>query len=285
MGKTLLFVLLLTSVLMAATASSSYQQSIQEWQRQRLARLKADDGWLTVAGLFWLHEGDNEIPLPNGEKSIGSFRFAAGKTSFVPVKGTAGIELNGKTLSTSAAMQSDADGAKPDLLTYRDYAFFVIKRGERHAIRMRDKNSSMRREFTALHYYPIREDLRFDAKFVTYPEPKLVPVPNILNEIEQQKSIGYAVFTHQGQEYQLEPVIEGDQLFYIFKDKTAGKETYPSGRFVYSDFPKNGHVVLDFNKAYNPPCAFTPFATCPLPPKQNRLDIRIEAGELKYGNH
>ena len=295
MGRLVLamFLLCATTVMTAATVSG-YQQSIREWQRERLAKLKADNGWLTVAGLFWLHEGDNPagndpqaiVQLPDGDKSIGSFRFTDGKVSFVPTNGIGGLALNGSPITAAvAAMQSDENGAKPDVLTYRDLSFFVIKRGERHAIRMRDKNSSMRREFTSLHYFPVREDLRFDAKFVSYPEPKMVSVPNILNEVEPQKSIGYAVFTYQGQEYKLEPVIEDDQLFYIFKYKTAGKETYPSGRFVYSEFPKDGHVVLDFNKAYNPPCAFTPFATCPLPPKQNRLDVRLEAGELKYGNH
>lgn len=107
----------------------------------------------------------------------------------------------------------------------------------------------------------------------------------MLHQVEQQKTLGYAVFPLNGKEYTLEPVVEGLELFYIFKDRTAGKETYPAGRFLYSAMPVNGKVVLDFNKAHNPPCAFTPYATCPLPPKQNRLQTRIEAGELTYGHH
>ena len=129
----------------------------------------------------------------------------------------------------------------------------------------------------------VAPDPEVEAKWVA--QPRTVSIPNILNEVETQKSLGYAVFTLHGKEYSLEPVLEGKELFYIFKDLTAGKETYPAGRFLYSQLPVNGKVLLDFNKAYTPPCAFTPYATCPLPPKQNRLQIRIEAGELNYGHH
>jgi len=274
-----------------AASPSGYEAQIKDWQAKREAGLKADDGWLTVAGLFWLHEGDNAVGadpeatvvLPEGAKSLGKLHFAAGKVTFIPA--AAGTMVNGKAVAGPVVLKSDENDQTPDLLAYHDITMFVIKRGDRHAIRMRDRNSQMRREFTGLHYFPIREDLRFEARFVKYPEPKTISIQNILNEEEHQPSIGYAVFNYQGKEYTLEPVVEGQQLFYIFKDQTAGKETYPAGRFFYTDFPKDGKVILDFNKAYNPPCAFTPYATCPLPPKQNRLAVRIEAGELKYGHH
>ncbi|HEY3738881.1 MAG TPA: DUF1684 domain-containing protein, partial [Bryobacteraceae bacterium] len=276
----------------AVPAADAYKSEIEEWRAKREAELKSDTGWLTVAGLFWLHEGDNRagtdpqasIVLPTGAKSIGSFQFVKGKVTFVRAPGAA-VSLNGNPVNGSAHLQSDEDGAKADVLEYQDITMFVIKRGTRSAVRMRDKNSKMRREFSGEHWFPVREDMRFEAKFVSYPEPKMVPIPNILNEVEQEKSIGYATFTYQGHEYTLEPVIEEDHLFYIFKDQTAGKETYGAGRFLYSEMPQNGHVILDFNQAVNPPCSFTPFATCPLPPKQNRLAVRIEAGELKYGDH
>ena len=275
-----------------AAAPPEHQAEIEAWRSQRLAALKADDGWLTVAGLFWLHEGFNPagndpeamVTVPTGAKSIGAFHFEGGKTTFHPAAGAA-LFLNRTPVKGPVSMKSDASGAPPDVLTYQDLTMFVIKRGARHAIRMRNKNSQMRREFAGLHYYPVRKDLRFEARFTTYAQPKSITIPNILNEEEQQQSIGYASFTYQGKEYTLEPVVEDGQLFYIFKDLTAGQETYPAGRFFYTDMPKNGLVTIDFNKAYNPPCAFTPFATCPLPPKQNRLPIRIEAGELTYGNH
>lgn len=274
-------------------APPTYHAQIEDWRAKREAALKTDQGWLTVAGLFWLHAGENPagnnpdavVSLPRGAKSIGSFHFeAAGQTTFHPAAGAA-IYRSGTPVKGPVTLKSDDNGATPDVLTYLDFQLLVIKRGARHAVRMRDKNSQMRREFTGLHWYPVREDMRFEAKFTTYPQPKTITIPNILNEEEQQKTIGYATFTFQGKDYTLEPVVEDDQLFYIFKDSTAGKGTYPAGRFLYSGMPKDGHVILDFNKAYNPPCAFTPYATCPLPPKQNRLPLRIEAGELSYGHH
>ena len=269
-----------------------YKAQIEDWRAKREATLKSDQGWLTVAGLFWLHVGDNSagsspdatVVLPTGPKSIGSFHFQNDQAIFHPNAG-APVFLNGRAMKGPAKIRSDADGATADILTYMDLSMFVIKRGSRHAVRMRDKNSPMRREFTGLHWFPIREDLRFEARFTSYSQPKTITIPNILNEEEHQKSIGFATFTYQGRDYTLEPVVEDDQLFYIFKDSTASKGTYPAGRFLYSDMPTDGHVILDFNKTYNPPCAFTPYATCPLPPKQNRLPIGIEAGELNYGKH
>ncbi len=280
---------------MGITAMSlSYKESIEEWRRNREARLKADDGWLTVAGLFWLSDGDNkagtgeenivQLPAASKQKTFGVFHREGAKTVFQPAAGVQAT-LNGQPVTGPVAMGSDENGAKPDLLASGDVTMFVIKRGERFAIRMRDKNSTMRREFTALHWYPVREDYRVEAKWVAYDKPKHIAIPNILNEVESQPSAGYAVFQLQGKEFSLEPVVEGNELFYIFKDLTAGKETYPAGRFLYSEMPVNGKVLLDFNKAYNPPCAFTPYATCPLPPKQNRMQTRVEAGELNYGHH
>jgi uncharacterized protein (DUF1684 family) len=285
-----------TCLLLASfTAMSlSYTEDVEEWRRTRETRLKADDGWLTVAGLFWLNKGSNpagigdknivQLPASTKLKNFGTFERNDEKVTFKPA---AGVEasLNGTTVTEAVPMASDADGATPDLLVVGDITMFVIKRGERFGIRMRDKNSKMRREFTGLRWFPVREEYRVEAKWVAYEAPKTIEIPNILDEVEEQMSIGRAVFTLNGKEYSLEPVVEGDQLFYIFKDLTAGKETYPAGRFVYTGMPVNGKVTIDFNKAYTPPCAFTPYATCPLPPKQNRLQARIEAGELTYGHH
>ncbi len=162
---------------------------------------------------------------------------------------------------------------------------FVIRRGPRTAIRLRDIHSKMREEFTALHWYPVKEQYRVLAKFVSYHQPQRIAIPNILGQTESQPSPGYAVFQLMGHSYRLDPILEGDQLFFIFKDQTSPNTTYGAGRFLYADPPKEGRVVLDFNKAVNPPCAFTPYATCPLPPKQNRLAVRIEAGEMKYSDH
>jgi uncharacterized protein (DUF1684 family) len=162
----------------------------------------------------------------------------------------------------------------------------VIRRGGRFGIRLRDPQSSFRREFNGLQYFPDDESWRIRARFVA--APSRIPILNVLGQTEPVPSPGYAVFRVGGQEVRLYPVLEtpdAKQLFIIFRDLTSGKETYGAGRFLEADFPENGTVILDFNKAYNPPCAFTPYATCPLPPARNRLPVRIDAGELRYGSH
>jgi uncharacterized protein (DUF1684 family) len=272
-------------------SDSGYQASIERWRHEREAGLKADDGWLTVAGLFWLKDGINSagssassaIPLPRAAAHVGDFDFHGGKTTF-RADSAVNVNVNGKPAQT-AALRCDTDSGGPDMLTTGDLSMFVIHRGSRYAVRLKDKNSEFRSAFTGLHWFPVREDYRIVARFVPYDTPHKLTVPNILGETEDAPSPGYAVFTLHGHEYRLEPVLEENQLFFIFRDQTSGKETYGSGRFLYSAMPREGKVVLDFNKAYNPPCAFTPYATCPLPPKENRLVVRIEAGELNYGHH
>lgn len=251
-----------------------YASEILQWRSDRAAALKADDGWLSLAGLFWLHEGKNtfgtdptnDIALPDGPAHAGDFEFHGGK-----------VTLDAKELKPNG----DAPAA-----TVGRVRLFVIRRADKVGIRMRDPQSEARRNFHGLQYYPINAEYRIDAQWVA--ESRELPILNMLGQTEPQPSPGYAVFKIHGQEFKLRPYIEvpGDkQLFYVFRDQTAGKETYGAGRFFYSDFPHDGRVTIDFNKAYNPPCAFTPYATCPLPPPENRLAVRIEAGELKYGNH
>ncbi len=268
---------------------SSYKAEIEQWRHDHEAELKADDGWLTVAGLFWLKEGkntvgtepSNNIVLPKGSAParVGVFDFHNGSTTFEAAPGVE-VTVNGKPVA-SASLKPDTSDS-PDLLQVRDLTMFVIERGSRYGIRLRDKNSQMRQAFTGLKFYPVKEQYRVSAKFVAYTPPKKIAVPNVLGETGEETSPGYVVFELNGHRCQLDPVAEENRLFFIFRDLTAGKETYPSGRFLYADMPKDGGVILDFNKAVNPPCAFTPFATCPLPPKQNYLPIRIEAGELRY---
>ena len=272
--------LCLAFAMLTCFADMSYQASIEQWRAQREARLKSDDGWLSVAGLFWLKEGantigsdsSNSIVLPRGPAKAGVFEFHAGTTTFRPASGAA------------MQLKSDSEG-EPDKVKIDNLTMFVIHRGDRYAIRLKDPESEFRHEFTGLHWFPVNDSYRVTAKFVPYEPPKILAIPNILGETEKQPSPGYAEFTLQGRLFRLDPVIEDDHLFFIFHDQTSGKETYPPGRFLDAEMAKDGKVVLDFNKAYNPPCAFTPYATCPLPPKQNRLPTRIEAGELTYGLH
>jgi uncharacterized protein (DUF1684 family) len=165
--------------------------------------------------------------------------------------------------------------------------FYVVQRGDRWALRIKDSESPTRKQFVGIDYFDIDPGWRIEAKWEAYDPPREIEEPNILGEIDKVIVPGAAVFEHGGKTFRVEPVIEtpGDtELFLVFADRTSGKETYGAARFVYTEPPKDGKVVLDFNKAYNPPCAFTPFATCPLPTQQNRLDTRVTAGEKKYRN-
>jgi uncharacterized protein (DUF1684 family) len=285
-------ILAFAALLIAAPPpDAAYRAQIEQWRERREAALKADDGWLTVVGLFWLKRGANtagsdpanDIALPkdSAPANVGIFDLHDGVISFQAAPGVT-VTVNGNA-ATSATLKADSSGS-PDIVRLNDLSLFVIERGNRYGIRLKDKNSELRKAFTGLKYFPPREEYRVKARFVPYDPPKMIPVPNILGQVDEEPSPGYVVFMLNGHECRLDPVTEGDSLFFIFKDLTSGKETYPPGRFLNTEMPQNGEVVLDFNQAYNPPCAFTPYATCPLPPEQNKLPIAIEAGELRYGH-
>ena len=245
--------MLLPALLLAAT---SYSTSVEQWRQAHEAKVRAEDGWLSYAGLFWLHEGSNEIP------QAGVFEFR-----------------NGVVIWQGRPLKPDNPGPA-DVVTVDRRKFHVIVRGGRTGIRVRDNDSKYRRNFHGLQWFPIRDEYHVVAKWVEYPQPKKVPVTNILGLTDKETSPGYAEFTLQGQRLRLEPVTEDDKLFFTFRDKTSGKQTYPAVRFLYADAPKDGKVILDFNLAHNPVCAFTDFATCPLPRRENILPVAIEAGEL-----
>jgi uncharacterized protein (DUF1684 family) len=284
---------LLVSLAAAQDANNAYVQEIQEWRHGYEANLKQDDGWLTLSGLFWLKEGGNtfgtgvanDIVLPEGSAPdvAGSFIFRDGSTR-LSAKPGAPVLLNGVPVLTEMPLKPDSAG-RPDRVTLgRRLSMIVIKRGTRYGVRLWDHGSPARRDFRGTQWFPVDEAYRVTARFVSYPQPKRIAILNILGDTEPSPSPGYAVFEIAGQRCRLEPVLEDNQLFFIFKDRTSSKQTYPAGRFLYSALPKDGKVVLDFNKATNPPCAFTAYATCPLPPKQNYLQVAINAGELNYGH-
>jgi len=265
------FVLLGAGALLAV---STYESEILSWRQEREAKLRAPDGWLSLAGLSWFHEGANrfgkdpacDIPLPDGPAQAGVFEFHHGK-----------VMLNGREIKPD-------DAGEP--IHVGRVNLFVIQRSDKVGIRVKDPESDARRNFHGLESFPISEQYRVAARWVA--EPRDIPILNMLGQTSPSPSPGYAVFRLHGQELKLRPIIEepgAKELFYIFRDQTAGKETYDAGRFFYSEMPRDGKVVLDFNKAYNPPCVFTPYATCPLPPPENRLPLRIEAGEKKYAGH
>ena len=268
-------------------ASDAYRAQIEEWRRQREAALKADGGWLSVTGLFWLHEGANSF----GSASSSSSASASSTEIVLPAdpalkdgafdlhNGKVSLRMDGQTRE----LRPDSAG-KPDVVTLGSLTMFAIQRGDKYGIRLKDNNSRLRKEFAGLHYFPVSEDYRITTRLMA--DAKKIPILNVLGQVEDTPSPGYVEFEIHGQKLRLTPVQESpNELSFIFRDLTSGKETYGSGRFLDAELGKDGEVVLDFNKAYNPPCAFTPYATCPLPPKENRLAVRIEAGELKYGSH
>ena len=262
-----------------AAVDTSYQDSIRKWQTDRTERLKKEDSWLTLVGLDWLKEGEN--PAPAGTVSLN-----AGKTTYNP---TEDAQIEGKPVTGSVALLADADEGGPTIVRTGTKQFNVIKRGERFGLRIKDAQSPTRLNFKGLDYFPIDPKWRVEARLEAYHPPKQIPITDVTGMTTNNIAPGALVFQLDGKEYRIDPIVEdgSDQFFIIFKDETSKDATYPAGRYLYADKPgADGKVIVDFNKAYNPPCVFTPFATCPLPPPQNRLPIRIEAGEKKYaGKH
>jgi uncharacterized protein (DUF1684 family) len=274
----------------SALGQTDYAKEIEKWRSDQEVNLKKDTGWLTVAGLFWLKDGINTVG--GGEKfdvqltdnfkqgKLGEIDFKNGKAVLKVDKGIE-AQSDGKNVSM-IELVSDEKG-KPTEIRTGTQTFYLIKREDRFGIRLKDSNSEARRNFKGRHWFPIDEVWKVTARFEVFPEPKEIAVPNVLGGNFKMKSPGMLKFSLKGKEYSLQPVDEGDgHLFIIFRDKSSENETYKSGRFLYADKPVNGVAVLDFNKAENPPCAFTPFATCPLPPPGNSLDLEIKAGEKRY---
>jgi uncharacterized protein len=246
----------------------AYVQEIQQWQAKRAERLKAPDGWLSLIGLQWLNPGENKL------EGFGTFTLNGGKVTYVPAAGGPPTEL-----------RDDTDPNGPTLLQQGAKRVTVIKRNEKLGLRIKDENSSARTHFLGLDYFPVNSKWRFKARFEPYNPPHKVPIVNVLGMTSDETSPGQLVFDVDGQTYRIQPILEQGEKdwFIIFKDATAGKETYAAARYVYAAPPgPDGTTILDFNKAYNPPCTFTPYATCPLPPPQNKLPFRVEAGEKKY---
>ena len=271
--------------------SPEHRREIEQWRARRLERLRSPEGWLTLVGLSWLEPGKNavgsdpgnRVVLPAGKAApfVGTFDRAGDAVTFHAAPG-AGVTSNGAPV-TALALRSDRDG-EPTPLALGTLTFYVIARGDRIGVRVKDSESAARRGFHGLDYYAADPKWRVEARFEPYDPPKKVAVPNILGSVDPEDCPGALVFQLDGKTYRLDPVLERGEtdLFVIFGDRTNGQETYGAGRFLYSSPPVGGHTVLDFNKAYNPPCVFTPYATCPLPPPENRLAIRVEAGEKAY---
>ena len=271
---------LLLAIMGQDAAKPPQEETVEAWHQRRIKSLHRDLGWLTLVALDWLNEGENHV------SGIGLVTLKAGIVS-ARVPDTLVATVNGTPFS-QGKIAPEGGELSPDTLRISTKTAVVIRRGDRFAIRVWDKEAKTRKDFSGIERYPVSSRWRIEARWEPYDPPKQIRVPTVVTGLEEDYPVpGVAVFTLDGKEYRLEPVLEepnGD-YFFIFGDKTNGSETYGAGRFLYTKPAYNGTVIVNFNKAYNPPCAFTEFATCPLPPQGNKLPIRVDAGEKKYSGH
>jgi hypothetical protein len=262
----------------------AYVQSFEKWKAEQTADLKSN--WLSLAGLFWLKPGANafgsdpgsQIVFPKGPAHAGEFDLN-GKEVSLKLQPETHATIDGKPVTTAKLNPDTSEHVtKVELGTLR---FHVILRGERVGIRVLDTDSAAARNFKGMIFFPLDMNYRATATWVPGDGKKTIEIPNVLGDVTPQPVPGVVVFTVNGDDLKL-TAVGGDAktgLFFVFNDLTAKSDTYPGGRFLDTGPIVDGHVVLDFNRAYNPPCAVTPYATCPLAPKENRLAVAIPAGE------
>jgi uncharacterized protein len=280
---------LVTPAGVAIAGDASYLAEVEAFRAKREAGLRADGSWLSVVGLHWLKEGDttfgsapgSAIRLPEAvAPRAGHLKLEKGRVTAILGSGVSAT-VNGTPVAATDLV-SDKQGP-PTILAFDHVTLQIIDRGGRLGVRVKDNKSKTRSTFRGLHWFPVDEHYRIEARFVPLSPHGSIPIANITGMVNDMESPGFAEFEWQGRTHRIQAVLEdpdADQLFFIFKDTTAGKKTYGAGRFLYAPLPQDGTVFLDFNKAYSPPCAFTAFATCPLPPRQNRLPFPVEAGEV-----
>lgn len=282
----------------ASLCAAEHAEEIVAWQTQRLKRLTAAEGFLSLVGLYWLEDGDNsfgsaednDLVFPAAAPAhIGRFTLSTGVVSLqvengVPVThiDSTGAERAVQTLDFPNLKNDD-----PEALRLESLRFYPIERDGRYGVRLKDTQSEIRLNFKGIEYFAVDSLWRIEARFEIFETPRSIAVPSIIGTVSETPWPGNIIFSVGGQEQRLAIFGEiGDKLFFtVFADETNGQETYGGGRFLVVEHLGEGRVIADFNKAYNPPCAFTPYATCPLPPPQNRLDVRIEAGERYSGEH
>jgi len=282
-----------------ATDTDSYKQSIEQWRAGRLDRLTAPGGWLSLAGLEWLKDGpnsigsaaDNDIVLTVGPAHLGVANLASSGEVHLALDDDSGALIDGKPVHEVTLIDDvKAGDATPTTVSFGTASFYLIDRDGRKGLRVKDSDAPSRKHFLGIDSFPIDPSWRIEATWVPAAPGETLEMGTVIGTIDKYPVPGKLEFSRDGKQFEILPVIEvpGDkQYFIVFADRTSGKETYGAARFLYIDPPKDGKVVLDFNKAYNPPCAFTPFATCPLAPPENRLDLRVTAGEKNYrgSNH
>ena len=273
-------------------ANPEYENSILKWRQEVETNLRRENGWLALAGLFWLRKGTNvigsdpesDILLPKRAPArLGTFEFD-GDNVMLNVETSQPLEVNG-TATTSALLDADQEDV-PSFLTFHDMRMVVVRRSKGVGIRVWDNAREARRTFPPREWYPVKEEFRLPARYIRYDTPKVVKMPDILGAILDEPMQGYLSFELNGKRHELMvEELPDRRLFVQFMDLTNGNPTYPSGRYHYTDAHENGKAFIDFNKAYSPPCAFTEFATCTFPPQENHLNVAIPAGEIFPGNH
>ena len=285
---------LMSAKIEGGKAPADYTKQIETWRAQRVERLKSPNGWLSLIGLHWLKDGkntvgsakDNDVVLAKGPSRLGTITLKDGKAT-IELDAKAAASVDGKP--EKSAVLLDDSHEKPTTIAFGTASYYLIDRNGKKGLRVKDSEAQTRKQFLGIDNYAIDPSWRIEAKWEAYQPPHTLEIPTVLGTVDKMPVPGKAVFERDGKKYELLPVLEekdAKELFFIFADRTSGKDTYGAGRFLYADMPKDGKVVIDFNKAYNPPCAFTPHATCPLAPPENRLDLTITAGEKKYrGSH
>ena len=271
-------------------SQAAFDAAQSAWRKQRLDDLTKPDGWTSLVGLHWLDPGshrvgsdaDNGIRLAMGPDHLGVFSVRGGKASFTAERPVA---LDGRP-SRGGTLRSDQDEGGATLIGFDagKGVASVIERGGRLALRVKHADADSRLRFTGLAYWPGGPDWQVPARFVLHPAGRTLPIVNIIGSTDEVPNPGALAFEHGGKPYRLEALTDGAEgLFLVFADRTSGHGSYGAGRYIDAAAPDaQGRVLIDFNRAYNPPCAFTPFATCPLPPPENRLDLAVNAGERDY---
>jgi uncharacterized protein (DUF1684 family) len=272
--------------------SIDYRQEVDQWRTDRVTRLTAPAGWLSLIGLEWLQPGDNrigsaadnDIVVSAMPAHLGVASLRADGSMHLALAADSGALIDGKPLREATLVDDAGEGA-PTVVSLGTLSFLAIDREGRKGLRIRDSEAPTRRDFAGIDYFPIDPAWRIEADWVPATAGQTLEMGTVIGTTEKYPVPGTARFSRDGKTFEILPVIEvpGDaQYFVVFADRTSGRETYGAARFLYIDPPEDGRVTLDFNKAYNPPCAFTAFATCPLAPPENRLDLRVTAGEKNY---
>lgn len=271
----------------------AYNSEIEAWHQKRIQDLKGSEGWLNLAGLFWLHEGvntfgsgpKNDIVFPEGKMPERAGIFLL-KQSTVTLEASPGVNITSKGRPVKRMVVFHPDSSKTPTLEYDQLQWFIVERDTKYGIRLRDFKNPELVNFKGIERYPLDAAWRLEAMFEKADSSRTIDITNILGQTAPLSSPGTLVFKVNGEEYRLDAFDGGDEYFTMFGDATNTKETYGAGRYLYLKKPDaQGKIIIDFNQAFNPPCAFTAFATCPLPPKQNILNVEVTAGEKNYGRH